>query len=142
MTIYELQRNVIKLDVWKILDEVLNQFSPELIDLNLSQLEKGQAADGTSVGTYRDSEYAKFKKAIGSISSPKVDLKVTGDFYAGFIAKIQSRFIEIESKDAKADDLESRYGSEIYGLTDKNLSEYVDLILPYYVDEIKKQLLK
>ena len=84
MTIADFQRNLKALDLMTVLDEVLKRFTPELLDLNTSQLEEGKASDNTNVGTYVDSEYAKFKKLIGSKSSPIVDLKVTGDFYSDF----------------------------------------------------------
>ena len=142
MSILQLQQTIDGIDVYEVLDKVLERFKPELLDLNTSQLEKGEASDGSNVGMYVDSEYAKFKKSIGSISSPKVDLKVTGDFYEGFRAEIKKKIISISSKDSKAGNLEKRYGSEIYGLTASNLSVYIDTILPYFIDEMRKEMLK
>lgn len=142
MLISELQNNLTNLNVMNVLDKVLERFKPELLDLNTSQLEKGEASDGTSVGTYVDSEYAKFKKAIGSKSSPQIDLKVTGDFYSGFRAEIKSRVISIVSKDKKAGKLERRFGSEIYGLTEASLSKFIQMILPYFIEDLRKAILK
>ena len=115
----------------KIVDTVIHEYEAELIDLNTGQLEKGIAPDGIEIEPpYAFDEYARFKKSIGSKAPLGIpDLKLTGDFYSRFETKITPNYIEISSGDSKAPELENKYGEDqIYGLTESNKKEFVQLI--------------
>jgi len=114
----------------------------EIIDLNTSQLEEGKLSTGSNITPeYQSDDYKKFKKSIGSKSPFGVpDLKLEGDFYSGFDIIKGSGGAFIHSDDTKAGDLEEKYSSNIYGITDKNKPEVVERILPQIQNEVKNEL--
>lgn len=141
MTIFEFANLVKNLNIDKLVDEVIEQNIPELLDLNTGQLSVGKNSEGQKVGEYSTDLYADFKKAIGSQApSGDVDLKVSGDFFEGFKALIKPKVIEIFSDDEKAEGLEERYGSEIYGLTDENLDEWIEQLKVELIERIRNEL--
>ncbi|MCK5607511.1 hypothetical protein KAR91_36850 [Candidatus Pacearchaeota archaeon] len=119
----------------EIIIGVASQHEEEVIDLNTSQLEVGKLNDGSNIEPeYMLDDYADFKKAIGS-KAPKgtPDLKLEGDFYSGFNITYEPKALVIDSSDEKAAGLESKYSSDIYGLTDKNINELQLIIQPTLV---------
>lgn len=122
---------------------VISEHEDELIDLNTSQLEEGIDVDGLSIEPeYAFDDYADLKKAMGS-KAPKgtPNLKLEGDFYKGYrIENIQPKYTEIESTDEKAGDLERKYGSGIYGLTEKNKGVFSEIMTEPLKEEIHGQL--
>lgn len=113
-----------------IVQSVISANQAELIDLNTSQLEQGKTSESKFITPeYRSDDYAQFKQSQGSkapFGTP--DLKLTGDFYSGFKAEVAPKYLEITSTDKKSGKLQKKYGDEIYGLTDKNKSEFAQLI--------------
>lgn len=96
------------------------------MELNNQQLFQGERADGTSLPDYSFVSVNFFNKPSGPIR-----LFDTGDFYNGFIFSSSNFPFFITSKDSKTDDLQERYGSEIFGLTQENLSGFAKVfILP------------
>jgi hypothetical protein len=50
--------------------------------------------------------------------------------------------IAIGATDEKEEKLEDRYGKAIYGLTDDNLQEVIDMVEPEMINEFRKRILK
>jgi hypothetical protein len=121
----------------KIIVEAMVAEKEAIIDLNVSNLEKGINTEGNNVGEYESPEYAQLKKSMGS-KSPLgiVDTKLTGDFHEGFYAEPyygsspETSGLFINSKDEKSDDLDRKYGN-LFGLTPDNNDELEDLIVPH-----------
>jgi hypothetical protein len=113
-----------------------------IVDLNTSQLELGLTSEGNSIEPeYFDPEYTKYKKAIGKKAPGATpDLKLTGDFHSGFYAKKTQDWIEIHSTDYKEKQLRAKYSDEIFGLTQNNLNELGQIILPDLIKNIKNEL--
>jgi hypothetical protein len=120
----------------------LSNYEAEIIDLNTSQLEQGKLSTGKDTEEYLSDNYAKFKKSIGSISSPKADLKLTGDFYDGFNIDFKSYQLIFESTDSKAPKLERQYSIDIYGLTDKNKAEALEYAKDDVINELNNEFTK
>jgi len=118
-------------------------------NLNKSQLLKGTTSDNTPTPSYSKSEkseiYIDSKIERGVYNSaiyPSVNLYNKGDFFMGIKARVATFGIEIESTDSKADELESKYGSNIYGLTDESLAIFTNSIVDEFVEAIYNQLAK
>ena len=142
--LFELANKASRIDVWILLDKVLSSDETQdmIIELNKEQLTIGQDTTGGEVGQYFSDEYATAKQAIGS-KAPfgVVDLLLTGDFYEGFDTTLTGDSVLVFSNDEKADDLEQKYGSEIYGLTEENLNRLIhQQIIPELLITIKNEL--
>jgi len=118
-------------------------------NLNKSQLLKGTTSDNTPTPSYSKSVkseiYIDSKIERGVYNSaiyPSVNLYNKGDFFRGIKARVATFGIEIESTDSKADELESKYGSNIYGLTDESLTMFTNSIVDEFVEAIYNQLAK
>lgn len=120
------------------IDLILLDLSNTITGMNKEQLSIGEGADGSSLADYRSSEYAAFKKNMGSaapLGTP--DLKLSGDFYDGFIVKVKSTTIEITSTDWKTSQLR-RFG-DIFGLQHDAISELAyRYILPKLIIKIRQ----
>ena len=134
-----------KLDFNKMLDEVLNDLLPQIIDNVLDQLESGYIKDNTSPDyTYgMDSEYMKTKASMGIYSmniAPRINLKYSGDFYSGFYAIVKKEIIEIGSKDSKANKLETEFTKELFELDSNNMNWLRSEVKPQVQELLRKQL--
>jgi len=121
--------------------EFLEYYVPEIIDLNTQQLREGYLADGERTWEYASADYARLKRALGSISGGHADLYLTGDFHEGFFADVNSREIVIDSKDKKRGELVFKYTQEIFGVERARLDAFIDDILkPAFIDFMKARL--
>ena len=73
---------------------------------------------------------------------PLMNFYNTGDFYDRLTAKAVESGITFWSEDDKADMLESKYGSQLYGLTDENTEIFIESILDEYVLALENEILK
>lgn len=106
-----------------------------ILDANTAQLENGKDSFDKLLWEYASDEYARFKQSIGSKAPFGIaDLKLTGDFYSGFTLVVEGNEFRITSTDSKTSDLVSRYGEEIFGLTEKSITE----VLPYLEESFIK----
>jgi hypothetical protein len=130
------------IDIEKMIDEILNELMPEILDLNTDQLSKGQLKDGDLLEKYKSDSYYEFKLSLGTYKAPDgvADLFVDGDFYNGFTGIIKSDIIEIKSTDSKANDLESNYSSDIYGLNENNIQYIRNEIIPRVQNKLRSKI--
>lgn len=113
----------------------------EILDLNTAQLEKGKDAEGNFLEQYALDSYAKFKQAIGSRSPFGVpDLKLEGDFHEGFKLLIEGNEFQITSTDSKSDDLEYKYGEDIFGLSKDSMNEVRPALLESWLKLLRNEL--
>ncbi len=131
-----------KYDIMKELDIILYDLSNVITGMNKEQLSIGQDVDGNLLSPLADPYYALNKKDNGGLAPLGIpDLKVTGDFYNGFVIIISGNIITITSRDIKTLQLEGKYG-DIFGLQDNNLSELAfNYILPRLVKSFKTKVL-
>lgn len=130
MDFTKLANNFRNFDMADIVVEVAVSHDAELADLNLDQLNKGYLSTGQRTKQYESDDYSNLKKSIGSRSAPYADLKLEGDFHAGWNVKgVGGKWIEFDSDDSKTPDLEEKYSPDIFGLTDENKGEAADIII-------------
>jgi hypothetical protein len=117
MTVKELNDKMQAVDVDEMVRQSVIQNASKIVTLNRRQLEVGKNAEGQTVGAYRSSAYAKFKKEMGSKAPYRVpDLKLTGAFHKGFFLEVEDNDYYIQSTDEKAPALAEKY-DKIFGLT-------------------------
>lgn len=108
------------LDFNKMCAEAVIENEQHAMDLNTQQLFRGERADGTMLPDYSFVSVNFYNKPEGPIR-----LYDTGDFYGGFQLGSKSGKAEfplyIISTDKKSNELQTRYGREIFGLSEENL---------------------
>lgn len=96
--------------------------------MNAAQMLQGKGKDGKAIGRYRSMSYARMKAQmntfLSSIVPNNVDLKLTGAFHKGLAMKVNGQDISMTSTDDKADDLQKKYGENIYGLNEETAGTY------------------
>lgn len=113
----------------------------EILDLNISQLEVGKDSLGELLERYALDVYAEFKQAIGSQAPFGVpDLKLEGDFHSGFVLIVDGKEIRITSTDDKTDDLEFKYGEDIFGLMEDSMDKIRPALLQSWLNQLRNEL--
>lgn len=144
MDLIDFQNNLLNINVWVLLTPILEKHFGELENLNRKQLSEGIMADGSPMVDYKDPSYADFKdKHIPTYNIyPTTDLRYTGNFYDKIKASIDLFGISVESFDAKARQLEGKYGSEIYGLTEGSLVVFTQSVIDEFTAALSNAILK
>jgi hypothetical protein len=124
----ELYNKLKKLDFEKMCAEAVIENEAHIIDLNTGQLFQGERSDGSMLPDYSFVSVNFYNKPKGPIK-----LYDTGAFYSGFRLASKSGKAEfpmyVISTDEKSDELKSKYGSEIFGLTEENEEGFARIYL-------------
>ena len=70
----------------------------------------------------------------------RVTLRDTGAFYAGIRIDVVGEVIRTDSIDDKSQDLQGRYGGEIFGAGTNYRTRYKKILLPEFIKQIKAKL--
>jgi len=125
MTIAEAYRRFGMLNLREQVPVIIELTSDEIILLNQAQLYKSSLDSlGNNLGGYYFELYENLKKELNPTLGGLVDLYLRGDFYSGFFVSIEEDTFVIGSTDSKSDDLESKYGKAIFGLSDESKAIY------------------
>jgi len=127
-TIAEMYNNWKRVNLRKQVPIIIEQNKQELIDLNQSQVyQSSEDSFGEPLRFYSSNSYAFEKeKQNAAPGFGRPDLYLTGAFYRAFVVKVSPRFYEINSKDTKTKKLKSKYGEDIFGLTDENKGKFAN----------------
>jgi hypothetical protein len=142
MDLFDLRDRLHALDVETLLDKAVIENKEEILDLNRSQLDIGRDSLGNLLDRYVSDVYASFKQALGSKAPLGVpDLELEGDFKDGLVLLIEGDGYRITSTDEKTIDLENRYGSNIFGLTEESMEQIRPIILESFLKRLRDELL-
>lgn len=111
-----------------------------ILDMNVDQLNiSGINSLGVSINSYAPYTPVtiEIKRKKGQ-PYDRVTLRDTGAFHKGFIIKADREGFSITSTDGKTEELETRYGEEIFGLTDDNMGKLLSKIKEYIIKERDK----
>lgn len=115
-----------------------------IIDMNAEEqlFEQGVNRLGVSI-----MDYAPYSPVTIAIKEAKgqptnrVTLRDEGDFESSFYLEVGDKQFEIKASDFKTEDLIKKYGRQILGLTDENISILIwKYISPDLMAETKKQI--
>jgi len=124
----------------EFMQECLNENEEFLTTLNKKQLLDGTKADDTKFKPYTPTTIKlKKQKGLPAIST-LISLHETGEFWSLFWAKAESGKLIMSSKDKKTDELISRYGESIFGLTKSNFEILGEKIMPLLRQKITTYL--
>ena len=136
-TVLDVKKNLSYLRVFSITMMAGNANAKQLVMLNLSQLLVGENNYGGRFKPYAPwemedgTQYAEFKAHENPLPGEgNPDLKLHGDFYKSFKAKINSSGINIDATDEKTAWLTEHYADEqgnqtIFGLKPDNLDIWI-----------------
>lgn len=99
------------------------------------QLFQGLKSDNSYLPDYSFRSVFQFGKPPGPIR-----LFDTGDFYRGIFIDVRQDIFIIESADEKNTMLQNRYGREILGLGTEAKIDYIRVLKPEFVKQIKSYL--
>lgn len=126
----------------KIALRVIKANEDYAIELNLDQLDKGRDRIGVPLPQYTPA-YRKRKKKLTGKDRRNPDLYLTGDFWRKFTVVVADGFpIRITSTDTKTEDLVSRYGENIFGLSEVNTKKFAAFVKPLILKEIEIEIKK
>jgi hypothetical protein len=129
-TILDALANFESVQLEKAIPVIMQSISAEIVDYNLKQLSQGLTSSGVLISPrYRNPAYAGYKQGLNSAAGFGVpDLKLSGDFYAGFYIQIQGMSFTFGSNDSKSALLEGVYSANggIFGLSDESKIELVE----------------
>jgi hypothetical protein len=120
MRLSEKLANVRKVNIREIFMDTIQAEEKTILDKNRGQLSRGKTAEGNDITPEYSDRYAEYK----GFSTP--DLYLTGDFYSEFVLQEQTGTFHFGSADWKSPILIDKYGIEIFGLTDRNMVEFIN----------------
>jgi len=141
--IQKIARRVSK-NIDKVSEKAIKESTIDMADMNVNQMMNGLNADGDQIGEYRSVNYAAFKQRLNPAPPPMTpDLRLTGSFHSGLFAKYTGNDIIFGSTDRKSNDLATKYGANIFGLTESNQEEIKEgYIFPIITTWLSKELQK
>lgn len=114
----------------QIIQDALNEEKEYILVLQKQQLAKGQKADGTSTPRYSP-KTIKVRDAEGNpVKGERIAFYDTGDFWNKMWSLAENGELEIYSADGKTEMLLATYGENILGLTDENIEQLLERVVP------------
>lgn len=120
---------------------IIEDNEPFILDMNSEDqlYEQGINRTGVKIESYMPYSpiTIEIKQGKGQPTN-RVTLRDEGDFEASFYLIVNDEQFEITASDIKTEDLVYKYGEEIFGLTEENLSELIwQYIYPALVLKLK-----
>lgn len=128
----------------QLIQKSLESTQLPFIELQKSQLYAGFTVSGIKIGDvtpYANAEYAIDKanrNPLPGLGNP--DLYDQGNFYDGIDTEIGDDAINVFSNDSKDPDLEKKYPGALAGLGGPFLEEYIVVLQPTLIKNIKNEL--
>lgn len=128
----------------RLMQKIIWDNEAYIIDMNAEEqlFEQGVNRLGVSI-----MDYAPYSPVTIAIKEAKgqptnrVTLRDEGDFESSFYLEVGDKQFEIKASDFKTEDLIKKYGRQILGLTDENISILIwKYIFPDLMAETKKQI--
>lgn len=92
----------------------------EIVQLVRNRWKQGKRPSGDIIGTYKDYGYELFKQQKNPLAGGNVDLILDGGLNKGLVVNyLNGSLFNIFSTDEKAVTIASRYGLDVFGLTEK-----------------------
>lgn len=120
----------------ELLKEAYSSIAPEAEKLVISQLDKGERADGSSLPNYSPVSVFKYGKTAGPMN-----LHNEGFFWEGITLTVDFDGIEVIGRDEKTKMLQIRYGDNIIDLSEENINELNEDHAVYALQNIIEQKL-
>lgn len=143
MTFEQLRDKAKKIDLNKIMDGIIKSLEPEIIDLNIAQMSKGEGASGSKFPQYANDDYYNAKKAEGLTEQAGryYNIRLSGDTRENMFLKKESGEFVISSTVDYVGRLRALTDDDLFGLQENNLQQLIDdRIENETVEELEKAL--
>ena len=131
---------VATLDLADILEEVFDDVSEQIVDLQKEQLRSGIDAKGTLMPDYHPLTIMKKKEMGVSFEHKGVILFDDGDFYSGIFKGANKGVLSLFSIDYKTEMLINRYGKDIFGFNNDSIEKLKEIVVPLVKEKITLKL--
>lgn len=128
----------------RLIQNIIWENEAYIVDMNADEqlYEQGINRLGVKISDYMPYSplTIQIKQAKGQ-PTDRVTLRDEGDFESSFFLEVSDKQFEIKAADFKTEDLIRKYGRQILGLTDENISILIwQYIYPDLISETKKQV--
>ena len=118
----------------------------QIMDFNLEQMyEGGIDSEGRSLGEYATITVQYYKPLARSLGNDgrtdHITLKDTGEFYKSFRIKVENDGFKITADTIKENTDLAQIYPDVIGLTKESKQMVSELITPYFIESIRKELL-
>lgn len=124
-----------RIDVTLSAQVAIEETAGDVTNAQRQQLQQGLKSDNSYLPDYSFRSVFQYNKPPGPIR-----LYDTGDFYRGMLVDVRGDIFIIESADSKSKMLQDRYGENILGLGAAAKVEYVKVLRPVFIKQIKAYL--
>ena len=125
-----------------IVQDALNEEKEYILILQKQQLAKGEKADGTSTPRYSP-KTIKVREVEGNpVKGERIALYDTGDFWNKMWVLAVNGELEIYSSDGKTEMLLATYGENVLGLTDDNIEQLFERVIPIIQEKMIQHILR
>lgn len=125
-----------------IVQDALNEEKEYILILQKQQLAKGEKADGTSTPRY-STKTIKVREVEGNpVKGERIALYDTGDFWNKMWVLAVNGELEIYSSDGKTEMLLATYGENVLGLTDDNIEQLFERVIPIIQEKMIQHILR
>jgi len=139
--ILELVKNILSVDIDMLIDRgLLDNEKVLLKNYQNVQLQYGKDENGRLIGVYASQAYSTEKQQMNPLANGNVDLKYSGNMYAGMKIIQDGEVYTIESNVDYFDTNIDRYGPEWLGWSEETLKENVPIILKTMQKELRDAL--
>lgn len=113
-------------------------FEAEVVKMNTDRLyDVGEYTTGRAITPGYTPFTVKLKRQKGQ-PTDRVTLRDTGDFHSSIYLVFQGDRFLVAADDPKTADLVAKYGTQIFGMTDKDMAELIELIRPMVFEKFKE----
>lgn len=128
------------LDLADILEEVFDDVSEQIVDLQKEQLRSGIDAKGRLMPDYHPLTIMKKKEMGVTLEHKGIILFDEGDFYSGIFKGSNKGVLSLFSIDYKTEMLINRYGKDIFGFNNDSIEKLKEIVVPLVKEKITLKL--
>lgn len=125
-----------------IIQDALNEEKEYILILQKQQLAKGEKADGTSTPRYSPKTIRVREVDGNPVKGERIALYDTGDFWNKMWVLAVNGELEIYSSDGKTEMLLATYGENVLGLTDDNIEQLFERVIPIIQEKMIQHILR
>lgn len=134
-TAADILKKLEKVDLLLSMQVALEETAREAVSQQKQQLQQGLRSDDSTLPDYSFRSIFQYGKPPGPIR-----LYDQGDYYRGMYFVVHGKEFFLDSADEKTTMLKKRYGEDIAGLGSEAKENYIDVLEPVFLGQIKDYL--
>lgn len=134
-TAADILKKLEKVDLLLSMQVALEETAREAVSQQKQQLQQGLRSDDSTLPDYSFRSIFQYGKPPGPIR-----LYDQGDYYRGMYFVVHGKEFFLDSADEKTTMLKKRYGEDIAGLGSEAKENYIEVLEPVFLGQIKDYL--